>query len=64
MEKVMRNVLRGFKSVGGVFPANSNLPRLSSKVVSVEDKLGEDWQRIGGDIKVAMLKFDDMHAKK
>jgi len=55
----LKNVLRGFSSVGSVYPLETDMPRIKSETVSVEDAMREDWQRVGDDIRVAMHKFED-----
>jgi len=63
MGKVIRNVLRGFGSIGGVYPQESNLPKIHSRALSTEDAMREDWNRVGTDISRAIEKYEQQSQK-
>ena len=64
MGRAIRNIIRGFGTVGGILPISRKLPEISSRRMTVEDALHGDWERVGGDIVTAMNQFEKEHGKK
>lgn len=64
MAKVIRNILRGFGSIGGVYPIQRNIPKLSCDKRTIAESMQEDWRRVGDDILAAMRRFENEIQKK
>lgn len=58
MSRIFRNLLRGFGSVGTVYPVETRLPRVNVGQASADDAIKQDWRRVGDDIYSAMKKFE------
>lgn len=64
MTKIIRNVLRGFGSVGSVYPGSAPVRDVGVSLPSPEDALAEDFQRVGEDLRVATRKFAKEHGQE